>query len=166
LNSRLAPAWALRGRVMRALGELDRALADLHRALDYAPSDRQTLLDVAELYRQRDQPQRALATLQHLLDVYPPGEEPTNVLYLEGLAYKALGRHQDAVESLLAARLRTEPSVDLLFHLGEAELLAGRAAAADRTVRAALATDPQHQPSLALLARLQRSAQSAADVRR
>ena len=166
LNPKLAAAWALRGRVMRAVGETDRALADLHRALDFTPDDRQTLFDLAELYRQRGRPQRALATLQHLLDVYPPGEEPTNVLYLEGLAYKALGRHQDAVESLHAARQRTEPSVDLLFQLGEAELMAGQAGAADRTVRAALAADPLHQPSLELLARLQRSVQAAAGIRR
>ena len=165
LDPKLASAWALRGRVMRTLGETDRALADLQRALDFSPNDRQALLDIAELYRQRGRPQRALATLQHLVDAYPPGEEPAEVLFLQGLAYKALGRPQRAVESLYAARQRTpRPSADLLFHLGEAELLAGRAEAATAVLQEALAIDSQHPPSLQLWGRLRGIQQAQATV--
>ena len=56
LNPKLASAWAARGRVMRAAGNIRQALADFHRALGYAPYDRQLLLEVAELYRQMNQP--------------------------------------------------------------------------------------------------------------
>jgi len=89
LNPKLPAAWAIRGRVMLVGGQPQEALADFHRALGYAPGDRQILLEVAELYRQLSWPQRALATLHSLADTYSPGEEPQQVLYLMGLAYTA-----------------------------------------------------------------------------
>ena len=49
------------------------------------------LREVAELYRQLNQPERALQTLQLLAETYSPGEEPADCLYLTGLAYVALG---------------------------------------------------------------------------
>ena len=57
-----------------------------------ARQSRDLLQDVAVLYRQRGQPARALATLHHLLDTYPPGEEPQLSLLLEGLTLVDLGR--------------------------------------------------------------------------
>lgn len=49
-NPRLAAGWAARARVMRALGQPRRALADCHRALALSPDDRELLLMTAELY--------------------------------------------------------------------------------------------------------------------
>ncbi len=103
LNPKLPSSWAVRGRVMRVQGRTRQALADYHRALGYAPDDRQVLLDVAELYRELNRPQLALATLHSLADTYPSGEEPQQVLHLAGLAYRALGRHEDAAANLAAA---------------------------------------------------------------
>jgi tetratricopeptide (TPR) repeat protein len=147
---RCGDAWALRGRVMRARGDMERALADFHQALRYLPDDPPLLLDLAELYRQRGQPQRALLALDHLANIYPAGEEPQRVLYLLGLAYSALGRHAEAVESLYAASVRGRPTAELLYRLAEAERQAGRPAAARANARQALALDPRHAPSLAL----------------
>ena len=48
------------------------------------------------LYRQRGQATRSLTTLHHLLETYPPGEEPQSVLMLEGLTLLDLGRPQQA----------------------------------------------------------------------
>lgn len=159
-NPRLADAWALRGRVMHDYGQAQQALADLQRALSFAPDDRQLLLEVAELYRQRNQPQRALSTLQHLADCYPPGEEPQRVLYLSGLAYSALGRYDDAVESLYAASVRSDPTAPILCSLAEAEYRAGRTDAAAANLRQALAIDGQYGPSLALAQRLYATSQA------
>jgi len=110
---------------MSASGQPRDALADYLRALRYSPSDRKILLEVAELYRQLDQPERALQTLQALADSYAPGEDHNNCYILTGLAYTALGRYNDAIESLSTALMRDKPTPEILCGLGEAELLAG-----------------------------------------
>jgi len=154
LDPSLAEAWAVRGRVMLAADDHRGALADFHRALSYAPGDRDVLLETAELHRKMGRPQRALASLQSLAETYSPGEEPQHVLHLTGLAYMALGQYDDAVTALSDAAVRQTPSPDLLSHLGEAELRAGRPEAAAAAARHALALQPQHQASRALLTRI------------
>jgi tetratricopeptide (TPR) repeat protein len=154
LDPAVAGPWAVRGRVAAASGDPRRALADFHRALGRDPGNRDVLLEVAELHRRLNQPQRALASLQSLADTYPPGEEPQQVLHLTGLAYMGLGRHEDAVATLSTAAVREAPSPDLLCHLGEAELLAGRPAAAAAAARHALSLRPQYPPAQALLSRM------------
>ena len=155
LDPKLASAWSVRGRAMLASSQPRQALADYLRALGYAPGDSKILMEVAELYRQLDQPERALQTLQVLTDSYAPGEEPQQVLYLTGLAYTALGRPGDAVESLSAALIRDKPTPEILYRLGEAELLAGHQDEAVNVAQQALAIDPQHQPSRELLNRIE-----------
>jgi tetratricopeptide (TPR) repeat protein len=155
LDPKLPTAWAARGAAMRAGGQLQQALADELRALGYAPNDRAILTEVAELYRQLNQPERALQTLQNLAETYSPGEEPADVLYLLGVSYVALGRYDDGVESLSAAVVRGDPTPEMYCRLGEAELLAGHPAAAAAAARQALALQPQHRPSSELLQRVE-----------
>ncbi len=154
LDIQLTNAWALRGRVMRARGNSERALGDLYRALGQTPNAHDLLLDLAELHRRRGEPQRALVVLQQLAHLYSPGEEPRHVLHLTGLAQQALGRTDDAVESLYAASQRGVPSASILYHLAVAEASLGRQQAALANSRQALQVDPQHQLSRQLLARL------------
>jgi tetratricopeptide (TPR) repeat protein len=155
LDPKLATAWAIHGGVMQASGQPQLALADYLHALSFDPQDRKSLLEVAELYRRLNQPDRALQTLQTLADNYGPGEEPQNVLYLTGIAYMALGRNDNAAESLRAAVLRDRPNSDLYCRLAEAELLAGHSREAAAAAQQALALQPQHQRSLELLQRIQ-----------
>ena len=119
------------------------------------PGNPQLLLEIAEIYRIRNQPQRALSTLLHLADIYPPGEEPPQVLHRIGLAYIALNRYDDAVESLYAASVRGPPSAPILCSLGEAELMAGKPVEAEAKVRQALSIDPRHEGSRMLMSRLE-----------
>lgn len=143
-------AWALRGRVKEAAGELDGALADLNRALEFRRDDRELLYDTAEVYRRLNRPQRALSTLVALRDTYGPGEEPQQVLSLQGLALTALGRHDDAADAFALALEHGSPNPELLCRLGQSQLAAGHRAAADRSIQQALALDPNHAPSQAL----------------
>jgi len=155
LDSSLAGAWALRGRISRQQGDLERALADMQQALRYSPHMPNVLLEVAEIQFSLKQPQRSLTALHRLLDVTTPGEEPQNVLWLEGLVYGALERRQDAVESLYAASLRGQPNAELFYHLAAAQHSAAQPAAAANSLQQALALDAGHQASQVLLARLQ-----------
>jgi tetratricopeptide (TPR) repeat protein len=161
LDPKSATAWAVRARVMRAAGYPQQALADDLRTLGYAPHDRNILREVAELYRELNQPDRALQTLQTLTETYAPGEEPAEVLYLTGLAYTALGRYEDAVGSLTAAVERGPATPEMYCRLGEAHLLAGRPREAELAARQALALAPQHDPSRALLSRIETASRAS-----
>ncbi len=127
LDPKFAPAWALRGRIATATGRPRNALADFQRSLGYAPDNYDAAILIAEAYRQLNEPERALVALQSLSDRYPPGDEPQEVLHLEGLALSALARYDDAARVLSQATQRERPTADLLCHLAQAELLAGRA---------------------------------------
>lgn len=155
LDPKSASAWSIHGGVMQAAGQPQLALADYLHALSLDPHDRKILLEVAETYRITNQPDRALQALQTLADNYGPGEEPQQVLYLTGIAYMALGRNENAVESLRAAVGRDKPNSDLYCRLAEAELLAGHSREATAVAQQALAMQPQHGPSLELLQRIQ-----------
>lgn len=163
LDSTLAGGWALRGRVERHKGNSASALADLQQALRFAPHQTDILLQIAEVQYELGRPQRCLTMLHHLLDIYPPGEEPQQALWLEGLAYGAMNRHQDAIESLAAASSQGEPPANLLYQLARAEQSAGQTAAAANTARRVLAIDQQHQAGKLLLAQLQGFADSSQD---
>jgi tetratricopeptide (TPR) repeat protein len=165
-NPRLAAAWAVQGRVMRAMGDLRQALADQHRALGYAPGDRQILLEVADLYGQMHQPQRALETLSSVAETYAPGEESQQLLYLMGVTYTALNRYDDAVTSLAAAASRDRPTAEILYRLAEAQWLSGRPGEATVSLGQALALNPRHQPSQALLTQIEIAQRTAAESRR
>ena len=155
LDSTLAGAWALRGRVARQRGQFDSALADLQQALRFDPHDSGALIESAELQYQLGRPQRCLTTLHCLLDAYPQTERPRRALWLEGLAYGAVDRKADAVESLLAARDRGAPDADLLYQLARAQSEVGQATAATDSVRQAIALDGGTEPARALLAQLE-----------
>ena len=130
-------AWALRAHIEQTTGQFELALGDLHRALEFNHVDRQLLLETAELYRQLNRPQRALATLTSLCDTYAPGEEPQQVLYLEGLSLSAMGRHDDATDAYALALDHGPPTPELLARLSESELAAGRTQEADQAVQRA-----------------------------
>ena len=154
LDSTQAGAWALRGRIHHRQGNAPEALADLLQALYYAPQDARVLLEVAEVQHQLGRPHRCLTTLHHLNELYPPGEEPQRSLWLEGLAYQAVNRPDDAATSLASAAQRGAPNADLLYALAEAERAAGRSDAAVSTIRQAIALDGGHKASHLLLAQL------------
>ncbi len=155
LAPRSAAGWAVRSQVMAAGGQLRQALADAQRALGYAPEDKSVLLQIAKLYRQLNEPHRALQTLQTLADCYHPGQEPPEVLALTGEAQLALGRADEAAETLTAAVRRGNASAEVWCQLAEALWLSGRRAEAIGAAQQALAIQPAHPAAKALLQRFE-----------
>jgi len=153
-NCRLSSAWALRGDVRMTRGELDEALADYHRSLAYSEHQPRVQMAVVQIYRRQNRSHRALSTLETLAEQFPPGEVPVDVVAMQGMTLKALGRHHDAVEMLAQAASQGAPSADLMFHLAESQFLAGDASAAGASLDSALAQDPQHAAGLQLRAHL------------
>lgn len=164
LDGSLAGAWALRGRVYRTQGQYERALADFHQALRYNPHSADVLLETAEVQYKLGRPQRCLTTLQNLLRSYPPGEQPRRALWLEGLAYSAVNRPQEAVAALAAANARGGPEPELLFQLARAQNAAGQTTEATATARQA--ADAGHEGSRTLLAQMQADAAGGGTILR
>jgi tetratricopeptide (TPR) repeat protein len=155
LNPRLSSGWTLRGEVAELRGQMQTSLADLDRALELQHDDKRTLFLIAELYRQQGRADRALGTLEILRDCYPPGEEPQQLLVLEGLAFSALRRFDDAADVYTLALAREPQSIELCDRLAEAQLLGGRSRDAAVTIDQALALDPNHLPTRALAERIE-----------
>jgi tetratricopeptide (TPR) repeat protein len=150
VSPHLASAWALRGRIAGSKGQTDEALANVYRGLEYQHDDRALLYLAAELYRAQERPDRALGVLEALRDCYAAGDEPQRVLYLQGLAFAALARYDDAIEAYNTALDRDRPSAELYYCLAQAQFMARRPALAGVALQQAFALEPNHQPSLAL----------------
>jgi tetratricopeptide (TPR) repeat protein len=146
-QTELPCAWALRGDIFAARNQFHDAMISYHRALAYQPHFPKVQLALTELYAQQNRPRRALATVSALVDQYGPDRAPTDVLLLQGLALKTLGRYDDAIDVLTAARNRGDANVELLYSLSESHWLAGDVANAGLAVQVALAQDPTHAPS-------------------
>jgi tetratricopeptide (TPR) repeat protein len=151
----LASAYRLRGDVRDRQGKSDEALADYHRALGMQSQYPEVQMAIAAVYYRQGRPQRALSTLQALAGSYPSGEEPAEMLHWQGLACKALGRHEQAVVHLAQAEGRGLQSADLLYSLAEARYLAGDPAAAQLTLQRAMELEPTHPDAQRLAASIQ-----------
>ncbi len=161
-NPRLAGAWALLGDVRRHQSDPTAALAAYHRALSHQPDFPRVQLEAADLYRRQGRPQRCLATLNRLTDASLSDETAAELFYRQGLALLDLDREDDAVDHFTAAIDRGLASADLYFHLGRAELLAGRPAAARWSAVQALGLTPDHRGSRELIAQIDKVQQRMA----
>lgn len=154
MQPQLAGAWALRGRLMARTGKHREALSDLHRAEGLDPENVLYQLEIADLYLDLREPDRALTALQGLSGRWSVQEEPIMVLVLKGRAYSAMGRFEDAADNYLLASSRGASDSQTLFLLAEAQLQAGRPGEAVAAAHKALVLDPQHAASRQLLAQL------------
>jgi tetratricopeptide (TPR) repeat protein len=142
---KLASAWALRGDILRKQERLEAAVVNYHRALSNQPQYPHVQLASAAVYRELNRPRRALATLEVLATQYPPSEVPQEVLLQQGLALKAMDRYDDAVVMLAADARQGGPTLEVLYHLGEAQLAAGDTANARLAARQALSLAPHNE---------------------
>jgi len=156
-NQNLPAAWALLGNVNQRAGKTSIALANYHRALSYQEHYPEVQMAVAGLYRKSGRPQRMLATLQRLLENYPQSEQPIEALAELGDAYTQLGRHQNAVQTLLTVAQRTPGDANAMVRLSEAQLRAGDPVNAQVALQQALSINPQHRAALALQPRIESS---------
>jgi superkiller protein 3 len=161
-----AAAWAMHARVLHASGDVRGALANYHRALGYAPEDHTLLFETAELYREQNRAEEALAVLHRLIDTYGPGEEPQRVLYLEGLAYAALDRPDEAAKSFTLALQRGPKTPEMLYQLAVAQSQLGRSREAVLALERALRLRPNHGPSKRLFEQLSLAQRGGAEAPR
>lgn len=150
-----ASGWIVRARAQERAGKLKEALGDLHRALACDSSRNEILVEIAEIYRQLGDPQRALMNLQSVAENYSRGTEPPRVLFLSGLAYSALGRYDDAAAAYHQAAERGGADAELSYRMAEALWLAKQPQSARAALAEALAINPQHVASRQLLEQIE-----------
>ncbi|MBN2292863.1 MAG: tetratricopeptide repeat protein [Pirellulales bacterium] len=148
-------AWAARAQVLARMGLFEEARADYQRALAYMPEDRSVLLGMAEVYRELNKPQEALAVLNRLSDTYSLDSVPKEVIHLQGLALAAQGRFSAAAESYERIIALEGATADNYFDLADAHWQAGCHDKAVQAARQALLLDPLHGRSHKLLERMQ-----------
>ncbi len=122
-------------RLFREKGLLDGARSELEQALAVAPRDVRARLDLADLHLEADEPERALALADTVLE-----DEARNrrALLLRGIALAALDRLDEA-ESALTDSLVLNPSpARARYHLGRVYEAQGRADEALEQYRRAL----------------------------
>ncbi len=142
VNPHSADAWAVRGKLWQARGDVRQAAADFHHALGCDANRRDALIGLAEIYRQQNEPQRALANLRALADTFPVDEIPREVLEQQAQALLALDRPADAAEQLATACRRGSPSLPLWLATADCQLRAGQRQAARTTLDQAQAFWP------------------------
>jgi predicted Zn-dependent protease len=126
---------------------------------------REALRLSADLYREFDEPHRALVNYQALSDTYQPGEEQPDVCVAQAMTLATLGRHSDAAEQIAIACRRDPGRPELLMLLAEAESAAGRNGQAFHAAEQAVAIAPDDQRCRAAYLRMA-AAQNAGNLRR
>jgi len=120
VNHRLAEAWVLEGRALAALHQYPEALASLHRARSLDPAAADVDLDIATVYRQLNQPDRALATLDAAANRYLPGRAPIELVTLHAETLLAIGQPARAADLLTAAVTSDQATIDVWLLLAAA----------------------------------------------
>jgi tetratricopeptide (TPR) repeat protein len=144
----------LYGDVQMSRKRYDEALASFHRALAKRPDYPEVQLACAEIYRRRNRPRRALATLDSIHEQDLTRQRAYEVQYHKGLAQKAMGRYGEATRSFSLALAHTPEDIELLFQIAESQMLEGNFATARTVTRDGLAISPENSPLRQLLARI------------
>ena len=157
-----AAAHALRAKILDSQGNLRDALAGYHRALSLQPDFPDVQLKVAEIYQRMNRPQRSLTMLAQLHDRYPPDQVPQEVLQLQGVALKSLGRYEDAIDRFVQAGRRGTMNAELFYQLAESHWHAGDQGNAQLAIREVLQLDPRHVAGRQLQQQLQQQRETIA----
>ena len=127
LDSSLAEAWTLRGFVLRAQGKPQEALNAFFRSLSIHSRCPRSRIEIARIYQDTNQPQRALAILQ---SVARSSEDEClffgDVCFLRGVLLSELGRPVDSIEALQMAREHGCQADDLALRLAQSQYAAGQ----------------------------------------
>ncbi len=150
-NRQCAAAWALRGQALRQRQQLNDALQSYHRALICQPNNPTVQLEIAELYRELQRPQRALATLDRMVDAQAGETVSARAWMLRGQALADLGQRKDAQHCLnMAAEKASDSDIALLVQLAQSQFDAGELAEARICLGRVLQHDPGNAEALAI----------------
>lgn len=133
-QNRLASAWYLKGKVSRAKGDLNQALAELQKAAGLAPNLLPLQMDIAETYRMTGEPLKALVSLENLLAKHPADSQPEAAVTGKADLLMELKQYPSAIAMLQRASQQQNVTEPVMIRLGQAQLLAGQFSQARSTI--------------------------------
>ncbi|MDR1384087.1 MAG: hypothetical protein LBJ67_09615 [Planctomycetaceae bacterium] len=146
----ISRAWVIRARVKWRQNEIQSALADYHKAISLDPKNAGLLSELATLQTANRQPERALATWHSVGRLYPPEQEPPQVVFGCGDAYMAMQQYPLACDQYEIAYRRWPENIDSYCRLAEAKLACGMIREAEFIAQRALELAPNNQECLAV----------------
>ncbi|MCC7123662.1 MAG: tetratricopeptide repeat protein [Acidobacteria bacterium] len=140
-DATFAPALKELAGAATTLGQWDRAVQALGRAVELRPGDAHALADLGNVYLQQQRLPEAIAAVQRALAIDPAAPQAINTLGLARLAQGDAG----GAEQQFREAIRVQPDLAAAHH-NLANVLAGRQAYADAATHFALAVehDPNH----------------------
>ncbi|MDR1493747.1 MAG: hypothetical protein LBT05_13650 [Planctomycetaceae bacterium] len=146
----ISRAWVIRARVKRNQNEIQQAFADYHKAISLDPKNAGLLSELAVLQTANHQPERALATWHSVGRLYPPEQEPPQVVFGCGDAYMAMQQYPLACDQYEIANRRWPENINSYCRLAEAKLACGMIHEAAIIAQRAFELAPNHQECLAV----------------
>lgn len=125
-NHAFAPAWFLNGKVSKAKGDYQSALAALQHAVGITSNQVDVEMEIVNTYQEMGQPLRALSAVEHLLSKHPAQAQPEPALIAKSVILLALEQVEPAVEILETASRYDNASSEVFVRLGQAHVMAGR----------------------------------------
>ena len=149
----LADAWTLKGFALKNQGKPEAALSAFFRSLSIRNDDTQTRLEIAKIYQQTGQSQRALSILgapqAESIEACP---HHPNVCYLRGQLLRELDRPDDAIVAFRDAKDAGYKNMEVYFALTELQIDGGQLLQARATIKDATAImGAEQHPKLAEL---------------
>ncbi len=138
-------AWSLLGDTHRSMKNWEQALTCYQRAMLLQPDYPEVQLATADIYRQLGRPQRALATLDRMVDLHPTEHSKPESLMVRGLALADMGHQREALAVLnRAADKMPLENVDQHVQLATAQYRLGDLVQARMSLGKALQASPAH----------------------
>ncbi len=162
-DARFAPAWHLQGQIHAARGDYGPALVSFHRAAGCDDDLPGLHLDIAKAYRARQQPRKALATIEHYLARHPVERHPEEAVLVKSDLLLELDQHTSALAMLESAADQRSVTPAILAQLAKAQLLSGRLTQARLTIDRGRQSFPQSPHWLALNQMVQQETNSPSD---
>ena len=140
------------GMALRALGEMDRALAQFEQTIQLAPSQLEAYREAANIYFERRQGEPALARLEESLRRNPA--QPQALVSLAAVYCQLMNQTERGVEALGRA-IELDPDDPMIrLALGQVFMRQNDLDAARAQLQHALSVAPDHVPALLTMARL------------
>lgn len=164
-NRKDAAAWALKGYSLQQMVDFQHALECYNRALLLQSDYPEVQMAASQIYRLVGRPQRALATIDRMVDLHPTEQTDPRWLLIRGLALVDLGQLDQAAQTLelasksLPIELRNEQ-----LQLADAQMRLGEMVQSRLTLGRILQAYPSDPSAIALKSQLDQSFERFAEL--
>jgi tetratricopeptide (TPR) repeat protein len=134
LNSAVAPAYSLLGKIYHTMGDVEKGITTSKRAIQINPNEADSYGHLGCLLTFAGYPEEALYWINKAVRLNPQGSWIYNVYF--GQVYNVLGRYEEAIDAYKMALKQVADNIFALIGLVEGYCLSGDHKGAQRFARA------------------------------